>query len=537
MAQRRAASSTSITSEAGREKHENEPGATQSQPLSSLSPSLDSCFRRNDTALPAQPNRRSSTTRRPLLQHICILVLLLIALPVQAAFEVLPGKRPTALGGAIVASGGDPMGFYINPASIAWGTMTSIETYYMKPFYGLEGDDLSRIALGGYHSFGDWGSVAIGHDQFAGDLYREDRTLLTYGRRITMGERLFTMGLGLEFFSRKYAETKYTAIDPLFIEYGYSKRSLGIDIGMQMLISRRLSAGLAIRRINRPNQALEDGVKDPLPRELQLGMAFRFDGFVLYTDLEYRDRPLNGADVTPRVGLEVPLFSNAMHLRAGGNRDELTFGFALNVWTYDSEESYMSKAEEGGVRERRRDMKNAKLRVGYTFRYPIGGVTGTLGHHMLGVDFYLDQKRTVLERVQTPRPVQVPQVIVEKDTVLVDRPVLVHEIVEDTSKVQLLQAQVSELETKLSNLVNMNVAIREVEIAQRLFLQKRYQDALEACNRATNLVPTLALAWVQKGSIYYAMGRYGDARTAWNRALRLDPQRDDVRQYLQQLPE
>ncbi len=481
--------------------------------------------------------RRGLSRGLQVLISVSLLVLLFSALPTHAAFEVLPGKRATALGGAVVASGGDPMGFYINPASIAWGTVTSVETFYMKPFWGLDGDALSRSAISGYGSLGDWGAIALGYDQFGSDLYSENRTLLSYARKLTMYERMFTVGVSLEFLGRKYAETEYTAIDPLFIEYGYSKRSVGIDIGMQMRLTSRMTAGLAIRRINKPNQALEDGVDDPLPREIQAGVSMRFTRFMLYTDIEYRDRSLNGADVSPRLGVEFPLFNNALHLRGGGNRDEVALGFGLNIWKHDSEKSYMSSADESGARERRRDIKNATLRVGYTFRFPIGGVSGTIGHHMLGIDFYFERKRTVMERVRQPRPVQVPQIIVETDTVLVEKPVLVHEFVEDTSKVELLEARITDLESQLSQLVNMNTAIREVEIAQRLFLQKNYQEALNACDRATRLVPTLALAWVQKGSIYYAMGRYGDARTAWNRSLRLDPKRDDVRQYLKQLPE
>src|SRR3990172_5115795 len=97
---------------------------------------------------------------------LSILLLLLPASPSHAAFELSPGKRINALGGAAAASAGDPMGFFYNPSSAAWSLNSAFETQYSRLFWGLEGDELSRTALGGYLPLGSWGSGALGYDRF-----------------------------------------------------------------------------------------------------------------------------------------------------------------------------------------------------------------------------------------------------------------------------------------------------------------------------------------------------------------------------------
>jgi tetratricopeptide (TPR) repeat protein len=55
-----------------------------------------------------------------------------------------------------------------------------------------------------------------------------------------------------------------------------------------------------------------------------------------------------------------------------------------------------------------------------------------------------------------------------------------------------------------------------------------YRDAIEAFDKAVDLAPDLAEAWLGKGNVYYDQGRYPDAGEAYGRGLELDPKNDEA---------
>lgn len=74
-----------------------------------------------------------------------------------------------------------------------------------------------------------------------------------------------------------------------------------------------------------------------------------------------------------------------------------------------------------------------------------------------------------------------------------------------------------------------------IVVAQQLFYRRDYLGALQATEQAIERQPDFALAWALKGSLYYKMGRKDEARTAWQKALELDPDMPDVRATLNSL--
>lgn len=74
-----------------------------------------------------------------------------------------------------------------------------------------------------------------------------------------------------------------------------------------------------------------------------------------------------------------------------------------------------------------------------------------------------------------------------------------------------------------------------IVVAQQLFYRRDYLGALEATLEAIEQQPDFALAYALKGSLYYKMGRREEARTAWQKALELDPNMPDVKATLDTL--
>lgn len=74
-----------------------------------------------------------------------------------------------------------------------------------------------------------------------------------------------------------------------------------------------------------------------------------------------------------------------------------------------------------------------------------------------------------------------------------------------------------------------------IVLAQQLFYRRDYLGALNATLDAIEKQPNFALAHALKGSIYYKMGQKSEAKGAWEQALQIDPNMDDVRRGLEVL--
>lgn len=99
----------------------------------------------------------------------------------------------------------------------------------------------------------------------------------------------------------------------------------------------------------------------------------------------------------------------------------------------------------------------------------------------------------------------------------------------DTSKVKKKQAR---LGTYTKEDADYNKALFSLQEAQKLFSERRYTQALVEINKSVEAAPNMALAYAVRGSIYYMLRQFPEAKTSWEKALELDPSMDNVRAIL-----
>ena len=56
-----------------------------------------------------------------------------------------------------------------------------------------------------------------------------------------------------------------------------------------------------------------------------------------------------------------------------------------------------------------------------------------------------------------------------------------------------------------------------------LYISGRYEEALQACDKALELNPDNSKAWSNKGKVLRCLGRSEDALQAFDKAIELDP--------------
>ena len=99
----------------------------------------------------------------------------------------------------------------------------------------------------------------------------------------------------------------------------------------------------------------------------------------------------------------------------------------------------------------------------------------------------------------------------------------------DTSKVKKKQAKQG---TYTKEDADYNKALYSLQQAQKLFSERRYAQALTEINKSVEAAPNMALAYAVRGSVYFMLRQYPDAKLSWEKALELDPSMDNVRAIL-----
>lgn len=102
-----------------------------------------------------------------------------------------------------------------------------------------------------------------------------------------------------------------------------------------------------------------------------------------------------------------------------------------------------------------------------------------------------------------------------------------------------LEIELDPLEPKSDALPSGNEVNNSGEIAssyfinaQGYFLNREYQRALVEIDRAIKENPKSSVSWALKGSIHYRRNENGLAKKAWQRALKLNPDANRVREML-----
>ncbi len=99
----------------------------------------------------------------------------------------------------------------------------------------------------------------------------------------------------------------------------------------------------------------------------------------------------------------------------------------------------------------------------------------------------------------------------------------------DTSKVRKKQERQG---TYTKEDADYNKALYSLQDAQRLFSERKYQQALAQINMSIEAAPNMALAYAVRGSVFYMLRQFPDAKLSWEKALELDPSMDNVRAIL-----
>ncbi len=99
----------------------------------------------------------------------------------------------------------------------------------------------------------------------------------------------------------------------------------------------------------------------------------------------------------------------------------------------------------------------------------------------------------------------------------------------DTSKVKKKQPRQG---TYTKDDADYNKALYSLQEAQSLFSERRYAQALEEINKSVQAAPNMALAYAVRGSIYFMLREFPEAKLSWEKALELDPSMDNVRAIL-----
>jgi len=80
-------------------------------------------------------------------------------------------------------------------------------------------------------------------------------------------------------------------------------------------------------------------------------------------------------------------------------------------------------------------------------------------------------------------------------------------------------------------------ATKHMLYAQTYLYEKKYSRALGEINQVLEIVPQSSVGHALKGSIYYKLGAIDQARSAWEQALRIDPNMENVRDSLNRVKE
>lgn len=276
----------------------------------------------------------------------------------HATFANSPcGARAAAMGGAFTAIPGGAEAACSNPATLVETTSPELTAVYGRLYSGLTDD--SEIGQG-YFGFAmpvkrylpgaaafSWSDIRLS------DAFSESAYTISYATHVYRG---INAGLSLKYLRRGYVADAYTAMDPVFSD-GYSKGALGADLGFFWRPEPRYALGLTIKNLNKPDLGLASS--DPLPVEVRAGVSYAVKSSLLDFDAAFSD-----SDYNLSAGAEY-FFQRRFALRMG-----------LSAGNDARRSVNMGLGGRFGLAE-----------FNYAFSLPIGGISGTVGTHLLAFSF------------------------------------------------------------------------------------------------------------------------------------------------------
>jgi hypothetical protein len=194
-----------------------------------------------------------------------LVVIFIFAIELQAAFE--SANSNSFLGSAsnsLLVTRHFYAAYIINPAVSAAVPNSNIGIYYHRP-YNLAELNMAGI-ISNFH-LGRFGAgVAI--SSFGNDLYKENQLIVNLSNGF-LGNKFF-LGLNLRWNS-------------LYVKKYESDDVIGLDLGLQYLVSQSIMTGFAILNFNRPQM---HGKREEMPLVTSWGLAWEIDeNFTSYLSL------------------------------------------------------------------------------------------------------------------------------------------------------------------------------------------------------------------------------------------------------------
>ncbi len=230
------------------------------------------------------------------------------------------GARPNALGGAYVGAGSGADAPFWNPAGIASLRHFESSLSYAKPIerLGQKQRHLGSLSAvyGSSSTFGSLGFWWSGENVL--DQRRANTAAVTFAKSAYNWRDKFDVSFGI---NMKYMTNS------LLTGTQDTRSDMSTDIGVRFGWDEMVSFGAVLRDANRPQVLDQTGGR--LADRVDVGAAYWFDPDTLITADVSSIRKDQQAKV--RGGLERWFLSRSFALRAGGNPDFLTGGFAFRT--------------------------------------------------------------------------------------------------------------------------------------------------------------------------------------------------------------
>jgi tetratricopeptide (TPR) repeat protein len=461
----------------------------------------------------------------------------------QAYFQdAAVGVRPAGMGEAFTAVADDANAMLFNPAGLArisdpefTGMYSDLYTNLNARLYTGQTDKLGYnyigLAVPGSEAFG---TVGASWTHFYSIFYKENTFTLSYGRQIA-ADHVLDVGINLKALQWLVEANDYSMDTSLFPERQklgftadagvlftpFSGMTLGAGVDNLVPVAMNLSGGRTVPMVLRGGASFSQHWADSAVNSLRLA-------------LEWHQR---GEIATPKGGLELWMFGQAVGLRVGGNQDQATAGLSLRYRTLGSP---------------------LDLELDYAYAYPFK-ILDTLGSHRVGLTFRwrnVTPEELAAARAPKPTPEPTPE----------PTPPPVAFTAEDCYREALKAYHLNDWETsrqwwqRLLELEPDNRTARRylTEIEARLGAERAGVTPAGAAERAAvRWAPepgrlNLRLADVSaqyapaaevpadEAAAYTALaeraersGRLGEALEAWTTVLALDPQRAGAAERMQ----
>lgn len=247
----------------------------------------------------------------------------------RAAFEdVSVSPRSRAMGETGVAVPTGPYATALNPAHLAGIGQNGLAASYVRPF-GLDFTD--HYFLGAAVLGGPGGNFGLSLNQFKvnyQDVTLERESVVSFAYAKTLFSDMHSTvdaGFSVNYYHLEFGES-IDGLDP------GNDSSLGLDVGLSVLVHERTRLGVLAHNINNPQIGLDE---EEIPQRLVAGVSYEPYAGVL-TTFQFNNVP--GEDAQYRGGLEMML-AQGFSLRAGivSRPSKVTagFGYGFNGFSLD----------------------------------------------------------------------------------------------------------------------------------------------------------------------------------------------------------